>query len=324
MTAVPPPAGSPDAGVAWHYGDPFGEQRALAAGRGVVDLANRAVVAVTGPDRLGWLHDLTTQHLTGLQPGDSALALVLSPQGHVEHELHLADDGDTAWIVTEASRAPDLLAFLERMRFLLRVEIADRSADLAIVWLPGAEQPEGAVAGWRVPEPFAGRGFAGTEWILDRPRAAAFVAASDSPAGSWALEALRVAALMPRIGLDTDHRTIPNEVGWLGTPHAPNAVHLDKGCYRGQETVAKVNNLGRPPRRLALLHLDGTSEQPPAHGAEVWSDGARVGWIGTGVQHYLEGTIATAMLKRSVPADARLEVRDADGRACAAAEAPGS
>ncbi len=76
-----------------------------------------------------------------------------------------------------------------------------------------------------------------------------------APAGFDAYEALRVEARRPRFGVDTDHRTIPNELQWLRT-----AVHLDKGCYRGQETVARVHNLGRPPRRLVLLHLDGVSE----------------------------------------------------------------
>ena len=71
-------------------------------------------------------------------------------------------------------------------------------------------------------------------------------------AGTWAYEALRIAAGRPRLGLDTDHRTIPHELGWIET-----AVHLSKGCYRGQETVARVHNLGHPPRRLVRLHLDG-------------------------------------------------------------------
>ena len=75
----------------------------------------------------------------------------------------------------------------------------------------------------------------------------------------WAYEALRIAAGVPRIGLDTDHRTIPNEIGLLGV-----AVHLDKGCYRGQETVARVHTLGRPPRRLVRLHLDGSVDALPA------------------------------------------------------------
>ena len=91
------------------------------------------------------------------------------------------------------------------------------------------------------------------------PRADLVAAVGDRPvAGIWAAEALRVAAWRPRLGFETDHRTIVHEVDWLRT-----AVHLHKGCYRGQETVARVHNLGRPPRRLVFLHLDGSGHVLP-------------------------------------------------------------
>jgi folate-binding protein YgfZ len=112
---------------------------------------------------------------------------------------------------------------------------------------------------------------------------------------------LRVAARRPRLGVDTDHRTIPNEVGWL-----VRAVHLDKGCYRGQETVARVYNLGRPPRRLALLHLDGSDSELPVSGDAVLYDGREVGRVGTAARHHELGPVALALVKRQVPADAAL------------------
>lgn len=311
-SGVWPPEGVHDQGIPWHYGDPFREQRRLAEGRGIVDLGNRGVVAVTGADRLGWLHSLTTQHLTGLAAGGSALALLLSPHGHVEFELHLVDDGTTTWIITQPGQAEPLRAYLASMVFMLRVEVTDCSADLAVTWEPIAEPAPGHPT-WLVPAEFAERGFAGREVIWPREQAQARVRDSDAPAGSWAVEALRVAAMMPRIDCETDHRTIPNEVGWL-----TSGVHLDKGCYRGQETVAKVHNLGQPPRRLALLHLDGTAEQPASHGDRILIGEREVGWIGTGVQHYELGPIATAMLKRSVPVDAALTVVSADGSRSAA------
>ncbi|MQA97730.1 MAG: folate-binding protein, partial [Streptosporangiales bacterium] len=129
------------------------------------------------------------------------------------------------------------------------------------------------------------------------------------PAGLWAYEARRIAAHRPRLGLDTDERTIPHEAGWIG-----NAVHLDKGCYRGQETVARVHNLGRPPRRLVLLHLDGSAERLPAHGADVELDGRRVGVVGSSARHHELGPIALALVKRNVPVEAELL---ADGVAAA-------
>jgi hypothetical protein len=114
---------------------------------------------------------------------------------------------------------------------------------------------------------------------------------------------------VPRFGLDTDHRTIPHEVGWIET-----AVHLNKGCYRGQETVARVHNLGHPPRRLVFLHLDGSVDRLPAHGdpVELAGDepgdehGATVGFTGSAARHYELGPIGLALVKRTVPVDATL------------------
>src|SRR3954454_926721 len=88
----------PDAGVAWHYGDPVREQRRLEAGEAAVDLSHRGGLTITGPDRLSWLNSLTTQQLLGTPPGEAREALVLSPHGHVEHALPLVDDGTTTWI----------------------------------------------------------------------------------------------------------------------------------------------------------------------------------------------------------------------------------
>ncbi len=136
----------------------------------------------------------------------------------------------------------------------------------------------------------------------DRFVARAALADLDAPlAGVSAFEALRVAARRPRLGLDTDHRTLPHEVGWL-----VRAVHLDKGCYRGQESVARIYNLGRPPRRLVLLHLDGSDSTLPATGDAVTLDGRDVGRVGTAVRHHELGPLALALVKRQVPDDARL------------------
>ncbi len=133
-----------DAGVAAHYGDPMREQRLLAEGLAVVDLSHRGVVTVTGPDRLTWLHSMTTQHLTGLAPRTSRESLVLSPKGHIEHALHLVDDGETTWITVEPGGAPALVAWLDSMRFMLRVEVADVTAHWAVLGEPiGAESAPG-------------------------------------------------------------------------------------------------------------------------------------------------------------------------------------
>ena len=332
--ACPAPEGSVDGGVPWHYGDPHAEQRRLVEGRGSVDLSHRGVVTVTGPDRLTWLHSLTTQHLETLAPGASTTALILSPHGHVEHEMHLTDDGTTTWITVEPGDAPGLVAYLDSMRFMLRVEVADASEDWAVVWQPLREAAPDRVT-WLVPADMAGagvidagsdRGGDASKYVDHRPdvlvgrevlvpREELLAVLGGDPSGTWALEALRVAAAIPREGFETDHRTLPHEVGWMGS-----AVHLAKGCYRGQEAVARVHNLGAPPRRLVLLHLDGGAETLPAHGDAVLLGEREIGWVASGARHYELGHIATAIIKRSVDPAADLVVRTSSGDIAAGQE----
>ena len=296
------PGDAPDAGVAAHYGNPYAEQRALAAGTAMVDRSHRGVVRITGPDRLSWLHSLTTQDLEHLEPGQTAEALILSPQGHIEHHLTLTDDGDALWAHVEPGTAGTLLAFLESMRFMLRVEPADVTEDYAVLTvtraLPAGSLPEGVSA--------ALRGAVGTDLLVARPHlqaaATKFADAGLTLAGMQAYEALRIAARRPRLGLDTDHRTLPHEVGWI-----ESAVHLNKGCYRGQETVARVHNLGHPPRRLVFLHLDGSEDRLPGHGDPVQLEDAVVGFVGSAARHYELGPIGLALIKRTTPVDATLQ-----------------
>ncbi|WP_432558595.1 YgfZ/GcvT domain-containing protein [Granulicoccus sp. GXG6511] len=296
----------PDAGAAWHYGDPIGEQRLLSEGRGAVLLDHRDVISISGPDRLDWLHSLTTQHLTGLAPGVGTTALVLSPQGHVEHVLYGVDDGDVFWAHTEPGRGAALVEWLQRMVFMRRVEVALRTPELAVVWQPGP-----APAGHRIVRAGADS-LGGHESFIPRDHVTEFLGLlgdGEKPplAGLWAFEALRIAAGVPRIFVDTDARTIPNELGVIEV-----AVHLDKGCYRGQETVARVHTLGRPPRRLVLLHLDGSMEELPAVGAELrpagQPDGRALGFVGSSSRHHELGPIALGLVKRNTPVDATLEV----------------
>jgi folate-binding protein YgfZ len=297
-------ADHPDTGIAGHYGDLFREQRALAGGQGFVDLSHRDVVTVTGPDRLSWLHLLLTQHVAELPPGQATESLILTAKGHVEHVLYLVDDGDTTWVHTEPGAAPALLDYLRRMVFFYRVEIAERTDAFAVVHLPaGSIVP--VPAGTVVREVAHGR-----DLFLPRGELSAFADAHGPAIGVLAYEALRVEGHRPRLGRETDHRTIPHELGWLDT-----AVHLHKGCYRGQETVARVQNLGRPPRRLVFLHLDGSDVKLPEHGAEIRlaTDGPesrQVGFVTTSARHHELGPIALALIKRNVPADAGLLAGD--------------
>jgi folate-binding protein YgfZ len=324
-----------DAGVALHYGSPVAEQRALAAGDAIVDLSHRAVLSITGPDRLSWLDSVSSQSIARLAPGESTETLILDPNGRVEHSIRLVDDGETLWLLVERDDAESLLTWLGSMRFMLRVEVADRTAEYATIGtLGGVELPVAAPNGvplvWRDPWPTVSAGghqYAATsehpsasfpyrEVLVRREDQAA--ATVHPVAGVLALEALRIAAWRPRFAAEVDERTIPHELDWLRS-----AVHLSKGCYRGQETVAKVHNLGHPPRRLVMLHLDGSDAVLPVHGDSVALPGADddtvVGQITSSAQHHELGPIALAVIKRTVDPLADLVVL-AEGIRVAAAQ----
>jgi folate-binding protein YgfZ len=305
-----------DATIAAHYGDPLREQRLLVEGLAAVDLSNRGVVSISGPDRLSWLNSITTQLLSGLAPRVSAETLVLSPKGHIEHALHLVDDGETTWVTVEPGTAASLVSWLDSMRFMLRVEVRDVSDDYHVIGEPvRSESAPGEPLAWSDPWPFLvgdtaaycaapdvtnhpGSQRAWRELIVPLSQLDAVL--GDRPlAGMWAAEALRVAAWRPRLGFETDLRTIPHELDWLRS-----AVHLHKGCYRGQETVARVHNLGRPPRRLVFLHLDGSGHTLPERGAEVEADGKVVGRLTSVSRHHELGPIALAVIKRNTALDA--------------------
>lgn len=278
---------SPDHAVAAHYGAISAEQRRLAEGHTFVDLSHRDVVTISGPDRLTWLHSLTTQFLENLAPGVPTEVLLLSPQGRIEHGFSGIDDGETFWAHTEPGAGAALAEFLDRMRFMMRVDVSLVTTEWAVIGLPTSTVDDGSP---RMPWKLVARAT-----LMDLP------AELGDPVGLWAWEAERIAAGIVRVGLDTDDKTIPNEVGLLGV-----AVHLDKGCYRGQETVARVHTLGRPPRRLVRLLLDGSVDHLPKHGSDVTLDGTRVGFVGSSARHHELGPIALAVIKRNVDPGATL------------------
>jgi folate-binding protein YgfZ len=338
-----------DSGVPAHYGNPLTEQRALQQGAAVVDLSARGVVAVSGPDRLSWLDSMSSQSLRTLPPGQSAEALLLDPAGHIEHALHIVDDDETTWLLVERADTDAVLDFLQKMRFMLRVEPVDRTADFATVGSMGlpdavaavAAAPHGIPLSWHDPwqsvvegghqyaRPAAGgdggahehpgSGYRWFETLVPRDSLGTLVekvaAGEPAAAGTLAAEALRIAAWRPRLAAEVDERTIPHELDWLRT-----AVHLTKGCYRGQETIAKVHNLGHPPRRLVFLHLDGSEGIQVPAGAEVLAGDVVVGRITSSAVHHELGPVALAVVKRSTDPSIDLVVRTADGVVAAAQE----
>ena len=349
----------PDQAVPAHLGDPGREQAALAEGRAACALA-RDVVTVTGPDRLSWLTTLSSQVLTGLEPGDGgAETLLLDAQGHITHALAVLDDGRTLWLVTEAGSGEDLAAFLDSMRFMLRVEVTERPDVMALGALgeglealaraardtapdspaapdssdaqagaaeTGGAGPQGSLIGlWRDPWPGVVEGGTSYDVGEDRPHpgqeyrgglvlvpaqsvnavAGTFLTAGEGRrlAGALAWEALRIEAGRPRRAREADARAIPHELDWLRT-----AVHLTKGCYPGQETIARTLNLGRPPRRLTVLQLDGLVGDLPRPGASVRMGERVVGGVTSVARHHELGPIALALLRRAVPVDEQLTV----------------
>jgi folate-binding protein YgfZ len=323
VSAVPAPENSPDAGAVWHYGDPLGEQHAARESAVVVDRSHRAVITLTGDDRLAWLHSICTQHVKDLTDGACTENLSLDGQGRVEDHWQQTELGATTYLDTEPWRGEPLLAYLNKMVFWSDVRpapadfgvlslIGPRLADPAVLAVLGVDSlPAESRAA-----PLPGGGFARRtpgrpggpielDLVVPRSEVAAWLdrleAAGVRRAGVWVYEAHRVAERRPRLGVDTDERTIPHEVDWVGPP-GQGAVHLDKGCYRGQETVARVHNLGRPPRMLVLLHLDGSTERPEP-GDPLLAEGRRVGRLGTVVDHADLGPIALALVKRGLSAD---------------------
>lgn len=279
----------PDRGAIWHFGQPALEARALAEGKAWADLSHLAVIAVAGEDRIKWLHDLTTQHLLNLASGEWVPVLILDAQGHVEFQFNLVDDGTTSWLVIDNDFAANLVAYLTKMKFMLRVDVRDASTEFGVLRAPGTPTALGG--------PFV---------LVPRSeveKVSAEFSAVATQIGMWALDAERVASHRPRIGIDTDAKTIPNEIGVLNS-----AVHMNKGCYRGQETVAKVFNLGAPPRRLVMLHLDGSAVVMPPSGTPVMNGDVQVGFLGTVARHHELGPIALALVKRNTPIDVTLTV----------------
>jgi folate-binding protein YgfZ len=307
------------------------EQRKLSEGDALCLLDTQGVIAVSGIDRLTWLHSLLSQNLKNLVPGESAEALLLDPQGRIEQVIKVIDDGETTWLMVDKSHTEALLTWLQKMVFRMKVEITDRSAQFATVGTTVAspeisflsndhpliwkDQWPGVVAGgYR----YSTRAVDYT-WFEHLVEGAKLdqLLAGKVLAGTMAADGLRVAAGRPKAINEVDEKSLPHELDLLST-----AVHLSKGCYRGQESVAKVHNLGHPPRRLTFLHLDGSEHALPDVGDEIRVLGEEKtrGKITSVAQHFDMGPIALAVISRSVPEDASLEVVGKHGSIAATQE----
>ena len=277
--------------MADHFGNPLLEQRKLLSGQAFVERDDQAVIRVSGADAKSWLHSLLTQDIMNLSPGDSTEALLLTPQGHIEQQLKIFVDQEDVLIITPSIRQDELISWLEKMRFRSKVSIQKTDLRLFGVFtkLPGNlwEDP------YSLEHPFS------VSYNSNRSLFSFFELISDSvpdlePAGLMAYHALRIAAGRPEIS-DIDDKSLPHEFDWLFS-----AVHLSKGCYRGQESVSKIHNLGHPPRRLVLLNLESGDDLVTRDDLVFYQD-KQVGKVLAGALHFELGSIALALVARNTP-----------------------
>lgn len=278
-----------------HFGNPLQEQRQLLAGNAVVARTDQGVLELSGEDAKSWLHSLTSQNIKNLQPGDSTETLLLDPNGHIEQQIKVVVKDDGLYLVVNSTKLEALESWLNKMKFRAKVQIQRSSmsvwgtfADLALsdtCWIDHfSTEPVGSVRYAADRDDFAYR-----EYLLPLD-----YEPSVQQAGLLAFEALRIAAGRPEI-TDVDERSLPHEFDWLSS-----AVHLSKGCYRGQETVAKVHNLGHPPRRLVVLNLE-VGDTIANRGDEIDYQGKVVGKVLAGALHFEAGSVALGLINRNTP-----------------------
>ena len=305
-----PDSGPLDAkGVAWHYGNPLGEQRAAATAAIVVDRSHRTVLKVSGPEAPGFLNNLLSQKLDDAPVGFTSPVLDLDIQGHILHLADVTRTADAFFLDLPADQAETFADFLQKMIFWSQVEVERTELALLTVLGPAdavSALPSSDAAAFDRAYPWPNAEVSRRDVAVPREQLTATVAAWEDKgarlAGLMAYTAERVRALVPEWAADLDNKSIPHEVPhWIGRGDNAGAVHLDKGCYRGQETVARVENLGRSPRVMVLLHLDGSAPTAPQPGDELRlaSGNRRVGRIGTVVDDCDLGPIALGVVKRS-------------------------
>jgi folate-binding protein YgfZ len=277
--------------LASHFGNPLLEQRKLLSGEAFVHRSDQVVLEVSGPDAKSWLHSLLSQDIINLADGESTEALLLSPQGHIEQHLKLIAQESSLLVIINRERAASFLAWLEKMRFRSKVSVVQ--TDLQVYGTFSETE------GTKWVDTFSTNSSNSASYNPNRLDFHYREIISHSPpemeeAGLLALNALRIAAGRPEVS-DVDEKSLPHEFDWLNS-----AVHLSKGCYRGQESVAKIHNLGHPPRRLVILNfVNGDDSASRDH--EVFFGDKSVGKVLISGIHFEMGSIALALVNRNAP-----------------------
>jgi len=275
---------------------------ALAAVReGVVavDRPDLATIALRGADVLRYLHAVCTQDTAGLRQGDAAEALLLSPKGRIEFAFRLAVLADGVLLDTDGDAAPALAERLARFVFRYDVTVAEPAKGAVSLLGQGADSALALASVPGSPGLVVHRTAVGVDLVgPDAPGAAASIERAGvavGPAELW--ELVRVERGLPRAGRELTDDVLAEEAGLLGSH-----VHLDKGCYPGQETVARVHNLGQVQRRLAGLRFGpgGPGGLPAPPTDLVTDDGRRAGQLRSVVDHPELGPIGLAYVRRVV------------------------
>jgi folate-binding protein YgfZ len=305
------------------FGDGPAEYRALREAAGIVDRSTTGLLRLTGADRVRFLNGMITNDVQALPPGAGLYAAVCSPQGKVLGDLRVLALEDALLLLCEVSCRARIAQTLERFIIADDVKVTDASGEVAVLGCYGPRVPEALARAAGVPLPALaahhhaeGRiaeaatrvvatpflGVPGFDLVLPADTAApiaarlleAVRAVGGGPAGHAAFETVRVEAGTPWYGLDFDENHLPQEAGLEAT-----GISFTKGCYIGQETVARIHFRGHVNRRVAGLALRG--EQPPARGSRVLKGEAQVGQVTSAVRSPARGAaIALAMLRREV------------------------
>lgn len=234
---------------------------ALAQGRAAVDLSRHRKIRVGGGDARRWLHDLVTADVASLEPGAGRRSLLLDPTGHIRADLQVACDDEGFWLFQDAEQPEPVDAALMPYVLSSDVHLADLTTEFDLIGLPGATTERG---GFRPSMLGEGRD------LLTETGSATTADDDRLPVDDDAVEVWRIRAGRARMGVDFDRSSIPAEAG------LEHAIDETKGCFLGQESVARVRNLGHPPR--VLRHL-GSAGSVHAGSTVMTEDGREAGSV---------------------------------------------
>lgn len=269
------------------------------------DRSGRGKLRFTGPQRAWFLHQIMTQAFEDMAPGEARDTAMITAHGRMVGYLEVVATEDALLAHFEASLLESLPDAIRRYVFATQVEVEDVSSEMGLVLVtgPGWDEAAARVAD-AVVHPTASLGVpAAYLWVRADEVAAAVTeleAAGAQPVSEEVLEEVRIAHRVPRWGYEMDLKTFPQEAGI-----EDRAVHFDKGCYVGQEAMAKIHFRGKVNRRLALIQSDGDLEP----GEDVVAEGTRVGVVTSAA-----GGRGLAIVKRTVEPDAVVSVGDAPAR----------